>query len=199
MTDCSFYFKEKYRIPSVRLKNWDYSSSGWYYVTICIYQKRCYFGEIRNKKMILSKIGELAEKFWLEIPKHFKNVLLDEHIVMPNHIHGIIVIKYQIKSCRDVINHVSTKNNHVSTKNKFKNISPMGKNNLGEIIRWYKGRVTYEIRKINLKFLWQSRFYEHIIRDEKSLNEIREYTKNNPLKWEEDEENPKNSHDFSTP
>ena len=79
--------------------------------------------------------------------------------------------------------------NHVSTQ---KNISQMGTRSLGEIVRWYKGRTTYEIHKTNQKFLWQSRFYDHIIRDEQSLFKIREYIRNNHLKWDADEENPKN-------
>jgi len=90
------YFQQKYRIPSIRLKHWDYSSSGWYFITICTYQKTCYFGEIINGKMELSEIGKIAEKYWLEIPKHFSNIRLDEFVIMPNHIHGIIVIEYKI-------------------------------------------------------------------------------------------------------
>jgi hypothetical protein len=186
MPDLSFYFNQKYFIPSTRLKNWDYSSVGFYFVTICTYQKRCYFGEIVEGGIRLSEIGKIAKKYWLEIPKHFKNTRLDEFIIMPNHIHGIIAIEYKIK-CRDVINHVSTNNNVYSQ------ITPMGKQSLGEIIRFFKAKTTYEIHQsLKTNFLWQPRFYDHIIRNDKSLDEIRQYIKTNPLKWEEDEENPKN-------
>lgn len=184
MTHFTNYFKNKFRISSARLKHWDYSSSGWYFVTICTYNKICCFGDIVNGKMKLSKIGEIAKKFWLKIPKHFSNVFLDEFIIMPNHIHGIVVIKNDFK-CRDVINHVSTKN-----KNFYQKISPMNKKSLGEVIRWFKSITTFNIHKQNINFHWQSRFYDHIIRNEKSLNEIRQYIKNNPLKWEFDTENP---------
>jgi len=173
----NFRYKNRYRIPSSRLKSWNYSSAGWYYVTICTQDRICYFGNITNRKTNLSTIGNITKQFWKEIPKHFNKVLLDEYTIMPNHVHGIIIINR-----RDVINHVSTK----------KNISQMGSGTLGEIVRWYKGRTTYEIHKNNQKFFWQSRFYDHIIRDEQSLSRIREYIRNNHLNWDTDEENPKN-------
>ncbi len=172
-------FKNKYRIPSTRMRTWDYSSSGWYYVTICTKNRICYFGEIKNRKMKLSIVGKQAKNYWIEITDHFKNVTLDEYNVLPNHVHGIIIIT-NIR--RDVINHVST--------NKKK--SPMGSKSLGEMIRWFKGRTTFEARKNFPNFSWQSRFYDHIIRDQQSLNKIRWYIRNNHLKWDEDEENPRN-------
>ena len=85
-------FKNKYRIESCRLKGWDYSWPGYYFVTICIKDKICYLGEVRNYKMYLSDIGEITVKCWREIPKHFPFIILDEYIVMPNHIHGILMI-----------------------------------------------------------------------------------------------------------
>src|SRR3989338_6303074 len=86
-------FRDKYRIPSSRLPNWDYSSNGYYFITICTKGRKQYFGEIINNVMCLSIIGEIAKKYWLEIPKHFPFVELDEFVVMPNHVHGIIVIR----------------------------------------------------------------------------------------------------------
>lgn len=74
------------------MQNWDYGWNAAYYVTICTGARECYFGTIEGKKVKLSEIGLLATKFWLEIPKHFHNVELDEYIIMPNHIHGIIII-----------------------------------------------------------------------------------------------------------
>ena len=76
-----------------RLKNYDYSQNGYYFVTICVKDKIEYFGKIENNKMILNEIGKIANQCWLEIPKHFPDVKLDEHIIMPNHLHGIVVIE----------------------------------------------------------------------------------------------------------
>lgn len=85
-------FKNKYRIESNRLKNWDYGSNAMYFVTICTKDRECFFGNIIEDKMILSEIGNTAEKYWLKIPQHFSFVTLHNHIVMPNHVHGIIEI-----------------------------------------------------------------------------------------------------------
>ena len=86
-------FMNKYRIGSKRLKGFDYSSPGKYFITICIKNKITYFGKIENEEMILSELGEIAEKFWLEIPDHFPSIELDEFIIMPDHMHGIIIIR----------------------------------------------------------------------------------------------------------
>ena len=85
-------YKNKYRIETTRLKNWNYGWNGAYFITICTQNRIHYFGEIENREMQLSKIGKMAEKYWYEIPKHFPFVKLDAFIVMPNHIHGIIII-----------------------------------------------------------------------------------------------------------
>ncbi|MFA5769951.1 MAG: transposase [Patescibacteria group bacterium] len=180
-------FRNIYRIPSSRLSNWNYSENGYYFVTICTKEREHYFGEIINNKMNLSKIGKIVQKYWFEIPYHFPFVELDEFIVMPNHIHGITIIKNQHNFvCRDVINHVSTEN---TNKNIFSKISPMNKHSLGAIIRWYKGRTTFEIRKQKFNFSWQTRFYDQIIRNEKSLYYIRQYIRDNPINWETDRNN----------
>lgn len=85
-------FKGRYHIKSQRLQNWDYAAAGFYFVTICTQDKEHYFGEIINHKMQFTEIGRIAEQCWIEIPKHFPFVKLDRYIVMPNHVHGIIII-----------------------------------------------------------------------------------------------------------
>ncbi len=87
------HYKNKYRVESARLKGWDYSSNGGYYITICVHNRECVFGNIEDRKMIMSDLGKIAEKYWLEIPHHFPFVKLDTYVVMPNHIHGIIFIE----------------------------------------------------------------------------------------------------------
>src|SRR3972149_11281080 len=179
-------YKGKYRIESTRLKEWDYSTNGYYFVTICTKNQECVFGRIADGKMLLTRIGNIAKRLWLEIPEHFKNVELDEFIIMPNHIHGIVIIENQ--HCRDAINGVSTTDGGGIT---LAHNPMLSENSLSKIIRWYKGRCTFEINKIQITihFAWQSRFYDHIIRNEKSLQKIREYIHYNPLKWGIDEYN----------
>jgi putative transposase len=186
-------FKNIYRIPSARLKNWDYSSDGWYFVTICVRNHECAFGNIENGGMILNDIGKMVEQFWKEIPQHFKNVELDAFIVMPNHVHGIVVIDkfgienntYKNSPRRDVACYVST------NKNIYSRISPkIG--TLSTIIRSFKSACTNNIRKISSDFQWQSRFHDHIIGNDKELKNIRNYIHFNAEKWQDDKENPQN-------
>ena len=127
--------------------------------------------------MILSEIGKIVFDYWFEIPKHFQNVKLDEFCVMPNHIHGILLL-----------NNVGVQN-FEPLRNKFQHIIPKS---IGSIIRTYKTAVTHWSKQNDYNFFWQRNFYEHIIRNENELNEIREYINNNPLQWELDNENPEN-------
>ena len=184
-------FQNKYKIESTRLKDWDYSSDGVYYVTICTKNRECVLSKIIDARIQLSSIGEIVKKYWMEIPKYFENILLDEFIIMPNHVHGIIIIDNE--RCRDAINRVSTKTINEQRGGITKNHNPMLSKSLSTIIRWYKGRSSYEINKTQneIYFAWQPRFYESIIRNEKQLNIIREYITNNPINWELDKNNHK--------
>ncbi|MFA5103655.1 MAG: transposase [Candidatus Margulisiibacteriota bacterium] len=185
-------FKGRYRIETDRLKGWDYSSNGYYFVTICTKNRYPYFGEIKNVKMQLSEIGDIAKRCWNDIPDHFENVILDEYVVMPDHTHGIIVIdRAHNGRCnangRGAINRAST-TNYMATNRDFAGgitgyRNPMLTDvSLSKIIRWFKGRCSFEIRnhlKI-LNFRWQSRYYERIIRDRFSLDKCRKYIIENP-------------------
>ena len=193
-------YKNIYRVKSTRHPDWNYADDGMYFITICTKDKQEFFGKINKEEMFLNNIGKISNKIWLEIPKYFSNVILDEYIIMPNHVHGVISI---CNDGRDAINRVPMGNGPVNGRDAINRVStggitgrhnPMGKESLGEIIRWYKGRCSFEIKKLlpNVNFAWQSRFYDHIIRNEKSLNKIREYIANNPLKWSLDRNNPEN-------
>ncbi len=188
-------YQNKYRAKSIRLKYYDYRSHGYYFVTICTHEKICYFGDIDQEKVRLSPLGKIAEKFWLEIPQHFDFVEIDSFIIMPNHVHGIFIIKKNQFNPHDVENlHARSLPKRslpeISEDDLSKimsDISPK-KGSLSSVIRSYKSAVTRWSKLNNYdSFKWQSRFYEHIIRDEESLNNIREYILNNPIKWEEDE------------
>ncbi|MCD4781387.1 MAG: transposase [Candidatus Omnitrophica bacterium] len=200
---------------SIRLKDYDYSQEGAYFVTVCVNGHKCLLGDIADGKMILSDGGRMAKEYWDDIPKHFFHVQLDGFVVMPNHVHGILSVGASIYGARNdkkdmgamngggAINRARTEvarndkkdmgamnrahTNHARTGGFAGNDNPMGKKSLGEIMRWYKGRCTFEINKWqNNLFSWQRNYYEHIIRDESDLNRIREYIINNPAKWEKD-------------
>lgn len=171
-------FKNKYRISSTRLQNWNYSWDGYYFVTICIKDRICCLGNVINGKMQSSEQGKIVEKYWRDLSNQYKNCKLDEFIVMPNHVHGIVVIDNNVETRRGA-----------SLRNR-RTFGPLDKNSLSSIINHFKGNVKRWCNKNGSgSFQWQSRFYDHIIRNEKSLNNIREYIRDNPPKWELDRNN----------
>ena len=181
---------------SIRLSGYDYSQGGLYFITICTHERVLTFGNISDKKMILSPCGETANKFWESIASHFNNVKLHEHIVMPNHIHGIVEIAGAINQGainQGAINRAPTAAAATTAATTAAvggfagTMNPMLCVNLSRIIRWYKGRTTYECRKMQLEFAWQRNYYEHIIRTEQDYVHIAQYIKNNPAKWQEDQ------------
>ncbi len=188
-------FQNKYRIPSARLQGWDYGSNAVYFVTICTKDRECFFGEIvetqnfasqQQPTMQFSPIGKIANDYWLEIPKHFPFVKLDEFVTMPNHVHGIIIIDKRDDDGdrRDAKFCVSTgEQTQPSSTNTF---GPQSKN-LASIIRGYKSAVKKYATINNINFAWQSRFHDHIIRDNQSFNNISNYIINNPGNWAQDQ------------
>lgn len=137
--------------------------------------------------MILNEVGIVTKDFWLEIPRHFDVVVLDEFIVMPNHVHGVIRIKVNgaggVETCHG---RVETCHGKSLQPEERKFASPV-KNSLSMVVNHYKGSVTREIRKNGYGgFSWQSRFYDHVIRNEESLAKIRNYIRSNPQNWSRD-------------
>lgn len=174
-------YQKKFRVETSRAQFYDYGESGLYFITICTREKQHFFGNVYNGKMELSVIGKLAENYWKEIPDHFPFVNLDDYIVMPNHVHGILEIDKMKQCAGDAINRVSTGGGGITG---LKN--PMGKGNLSEIIRWFKGRTSFEARKINAEFGWQTRFHDHVITTEEAFQMIQQYIITNPEKWSRD-------------
>ena len=168
-------YKNKYRIPSSRLPEYDYGANGCYYVTICTKDREHYFGKIVNGELQPSEIGKIVETEWLKTTelRPDMNLALDEFVVMPNHFHCIIFIGKNQYNTHDA----------VSYKNQFGTQSK----NLASIIRGFKIAVTTYARKNNIEFAWQERFHDHIIRDHKGLENIRGYIFNNPSNWDDDE------------
>jgi len=232
---------------SIRLKGYDYAQEGLYFITICCQHRAHLFGEIENGKMILNDAGEIANQCWQQIPDHFPNVILHEHIIMPNHIHGIIELKsvganhfspendvapendmgpendagnqytanganqfspendvgsendpgnqYSANGAigdspeNDAGNQNSTNGANENSANRANVDSPLRSPSMtiGSVIRGYKIGVTKWFRvNTDVQTVWQRNYYEHIIRDEQSYQNISEYIKNNPAKWHGD-------------
>ncbi len=190
----------KHQRRSQRLSGYDYASPGAYFVTIVTYQRVMFFEQ--------PAVRALAEACWRAIPAHAPNVTLDEWVVMPNHVHGIIVINEladnggNINVGRGVQLNAPTLNERTSnaTDNRWKPRDPDNvfsmisarSRTLSVIVRTYKATVTTACRRAQLDFAWQRGFYEHVVRSERELSAIRRYIRENPLKWALDRDNPAN-------
>ena len=161
---------------SIRLKNYDYTKHNGYFITICVQDMESIFGVIKDNKVILNELGNRANEFWLEIPKHFHNVVIDQYVIMPNHIHGIIGIidDFFLKKSSVGVQYIEPR------LSKFQGTV---KGSIGSIIRSYKASVTRWANLKEFRFKWQRNYYDRIIRTEKELENIRGYIFYNPLKW----------------
>lgn len=183
------YNPEIHRRRSIRLKEYDYRrAAGAYFITICSWNNECLFGSILDGKMQLNENGQIVEGEWLQTGVVRPNVKLDTFVVMPNHIHGIIILNEDGGTIQSVVG---------ATRRVAPTGRPMGpvSGSIGAIIGQYKSIVTKRINKMrNTTWfnIWQRNYYEHIIRNENELNRIREYIRNNPARWAEDENNPEN-------
>jgi putative transposase len=217
-------YQNKYRIASARAQWWDYGWNGAYFVTICTQNREHFFGEISNGEMILSPMGAMANILWHEIPNQFGYATLGDFVVMPNHIHGILILDKPdggnqnqtngsngiddvngilaidaidandaanvetrlIASLQTTEQTIEQNQNLVNTGGFAGHKNPMVNDNVSRIIRWFKGRSSFEIRKTQTDFAWQSRFHDHIIRNDVQYQRISDYIINNPANWQED-------------
>ena len=195
----------------LRLRGYDYSQNGYYFVTICTKQKGSVFGTINDNKMSLYAAGKVVQNCWEEIPAHYPFVLLDQFVIMPNHVHGIIVIANTI---------VVGANNHspLHETTEIKNVvgagfprpheihevkSAVGANNhsplhdsdivkgtsrtLGAVVRGFKIGVVKGLKEFSYEeSIWQRNYFEHIIRSDKELQDVRTYIADNPKNWKKD-------------
>jgi REP element-mobilizing transposase RayT len=162
---------------SIRLKDYDYTQPGAYYVTICVNNRKCIFGDIQDGQMVLNEAGKIVEFTWKDLTQHNANIELDEFIVMPNHVHGIIII-------------VGAGSKPALIQERAGHGPAPTAHGLPEIIRQFKTFSAKRVNQIHQRsgvHLWQRNYYEHIIRNETDLDKIREYVKSNPLTWEKDE------------
>ena len=195
---------------SIRLRGHDYSQPGAYFITLCVQDRECLFGEIINGEMKLNNVGKFAKMCWIAIPDHFPRVKLDEFVIMPNHVHGILIIRdfpamgidvgatdpvalAREPRCPDrAIDPVTPTTD--GNKNKLRK-RPNGPSagSIGAIIGQYKSVISKRINTIHQtpgKIRWQRDFYDRISRNENELFRIRQYISNNPMQWDKDTENP---------
>ncbi len=179
------YNPEIHHRRSIRLQGYDYSQVGLYFITICVKDRQCLFGNIENGKMILNEIGTIANECWIQIPMHFPNSILHNHIIMPNHVHGIIELtKNNNGLSNNVVVGVQNFEPLQPRKNEFQKIIPRS---IGSIVRGFKiGVSKWILNNTNLDSIWQRNYYEHIIRNNQSYLTISEYIINNPRNWNED-------------
>jgi len=169
-------FKNKYRTESTRLKSWDYSTAGYYFVTICTKDQNCCLGQITDGVLQLSQIGCIIAEEWAKTAELRDNVHLDEWVIMPNHVHGIICLA-------ETPGKPSQPGEHANA------FGPQ-KNNLSSTIRGFKATSAKRIHDAGFAFAWQSGFYDEIIGKERTLEAVQTYIKNNPLQWELDRYHP---------
>ena len=185
---------DRHHRRSIRLKGYDYSLAGVYFVTISTQDRVCVFGDVVEGVMCLNEAGRMVATVWDALPAQFPSVGLDAFVVMPNHIHGIMVFATGVSVGAPLVGAPDVTPNRATDTRAATRVAPT----LGDVVGAYKSRVTVEYtRGVKTKGwpafrrrLWQRNFYEHIIRNEVSLNRIRQYILDNPARWTFDHENP---------
>jgi putative transposase len=188
------YNPNKHHRRSIRLKGYDYSSPGAYFITICTHQRECLFGEIVDSEMQLNSVGLYIQSYWQRLSLNFE-IELDAFVVMPNHIHGIIWLGGNIG--RGEAFGPKIRKQHKDLCPNASPLQPHGTQpgSIGAIIQNFKSITTQRINRIsrsNNNKIWQRNYYEHIIRTENSLQYIRQYIHHNPLSWHHDQLHPDN-------
>jgi len=189
-----------HRRRSIRLQGYDYSQAGAYCVTVVTRDRACLFGNIANGAMRLNEAGQIAQGVWDDSPNHYADVALDAFVAMPNHVHGIVVITSEPVGAgsprpkSDTHTRNTTPDSHTTTTSGAVSAPlPSRRLSLGNVVAYLKYQTTKQINELRQTpgiTVWQRNYYKHIIRNEESLNRIREYIVNNPIQWDLDRENP---------
>lgn len=191
--------KNKFRIASTRLPDWDYSSPGYYFITICVKNRVCCLGKINNGQIILSTQGKIATDYWFDLKNHYTHVALDAFVVMPNRIHGIMEIKNNntVETIHDHAQppeHAPAETIHELSLPQLKNDPKQRRKMLlSKIIGRFNMQSSKQINLLQNTAghpFWQSRCFDHVIRNKKTLNKIRQHIVNHPVKWAMDKYNP---------
>lgn len=176
---------------SIRLEGYDYGQPGAYFITVCTQDRDCLFGDVVDGDMRLNDAGRLVQATWRGLPEHYSGVGLDAFVVMPNHVHGVVVFGDVVEAAAGGHGGATDGGGHGGGAGL--KTAPARRHGLGEIVRGFK---TFSARRINAlrgttgMRLWQRNYYEHVIRDAVSLSRIRQYILDNPTQWAFDRENP---------
>jgi putative transposase len=183
---------------SIRLKGYDYSQAGMYFITICVHNRACLYGNIKNGEMLLNDAGQMVENEWLKLLHRFPNIQLHEYVVMPNHFHAIMEMVGSTLVV-DPNDEMVAHNMGQHEKGQPQGIAPTKTKTVGDVVGAFQSIVTVEYirgvkqlgwEQFNGK-LWQRNYWEHIIRNEQSYQRISEYIINNPKNWDVDKLNRK--------
>lgn len=179
------YDPKQHHRHSIRLKDYDYSSAGAYFITICVHRGQCSLGQVNDNEMNLSIFGTIVVDCWEGLSNHYPHVILDAFVVMPNHVHGVVILEDNSEG--------KGLNHDLDEKRAGYKPAPTKRHSLSEIIRGFK---TFSAKRINeikntqgIPF-WQRNYYEHIIRNERAYIAIRDYILNNPANWDKDQLHP---------
>jgi len=165
-----------------RLGGYDYSQAGGYFITICTHNREYLFGQVINYQMALNEIGKIVKQWWLKLEDRFTNVKLEDYVVMPNHIHGILMVTEEENDV-GAIHELPLQSGMILRRQML----------IPKVVGYFKmnsAKYVNRLRGVVGISLWQRNYYEHIVRNESELSRIREYIQNNPLKWDLDRENP---------
>lgn len=188
------YDPHRHHRRSIRLPGYDYAQAGAYFVTICTQNRELMFGEVVKGQMILNGPGQMVESVWRELPQHYPGVEVDTFVVMPNHLHGVIIlVGAGPRACPD------NPGQPQGARGQPQGVAPTGTMSLPDVVHRFKSLTTARYRRGILHGrwlpfpgrLWQRNYYERVIRDDAELHRIRQYIIDNPARWSEDPENPR--------
>lgn len=176
-------FKRSYKKQTTRLKSWDYRSKAAFFITIITKNRKNFFGHIENQRTHLSSIGQLAQEHWLDLPNHHERLSLGNFVIMPDHIHGILVLNTQIDyDSRPPHSRIGFEQDEMRSPKRMSIISPKP-GSISVIVGSFKSVVSRMARKEDPSFGWTSRFHDHIIRTDEDHERIKAYIADNPKKW----------------
>jgi putative transposase len=188
----AFDFERRSR-QTIRLREYDYSLPEKYFITICTLNRECLLGEIREKKLIVSPAGEIVRREWLHTSVVREEIELDAFTIMPNHLHGIISIRSRRGDPAGRPEKIMDADRAILDRAPQQDVPALKVNTIGAIVGQFKSKATKKIRESTYPgFYWQRNYYEHIIRNESELQQIRRYILANPENWIEDQDNPLN-------
>ncbi len=178
---------QKHHRRSIRLKGYDYSQAGAYFVTMVTQGRACLFGDVVNGVVVLNDLGKIVQKWWDDLPIHFPNIETGAFVVMPNHVHGVIIIVHDGRGA------VPAPGFDLHATPGREDPAPTKQPTLGQIVAYFKYQSTKEINALDgtgvITNIWQRNYYERIVRNEREREAIWGYIEGNPVHWEQDEEN----------